>query len=189
MSEKQYIERYWRDAKPEDAIKEPPMVARFQNEDDKEWFIGKLFGFDRSRKYKWCGETRDAIKCQVYDAPDPGEGWRLIDPEKESPEEGDEFFEHGYWKTRRAKTDPFTKTFYYRRRIEQPKPQYIPFTWEDRDQLRGRWIVDRSGVQEYTIDDFLNHSGILYICGHPAEYFLNWTFLDTGEPVGKKVVQ
>ena len=187
-----YIERYWRDATPADAIKEPPMVARFRDEDDKEWLIGKLFGFDRSRKYKWCGETRDAIKCQVYDAPDPGEGWRLIDPEKESPEEGDEFFEHGYWKTRRAKTDPFAKTFYYRRRIEQPKPQYVPFAWEDREQLRGRIItfVYQNSTIEFRCESFSVYDDEFLVNDFCAKWLCkNAVFVDTKEPVGKKVAQ
>ena len=83
----------------------------------------------------------------------------------------------------------FAESYIYRRRIEQPKPEpkYVPFEWEDREQLRGRWIVDRTGEQEYTIDDFLNDDDVLYICGHPAEHFLNWRFLDTGEPVGRRV--
>lgn len=188
MSE--YIERYWRDATPADAIKEPPMVARFRDEDDKEWLIGKLFGFDRSRKYKWCGETRDAIKCQVYDTPDPGEGWRLIDLEKDKPQEGDEVWAGYKWSPMQYFMEFFLPN-HYRRRIEQLKPEskYEPFRWEDREQLRGRWIVDSTGEQEYTIDDFLNDDGVLYICGHPAEYFLNWKFMDTGEPVGRKVTQ
>ena len=39
MNEKNYIERYWRDATHADAIKEPPMVARFRDEHYKDWVI------------------------------------------------------------------------------------------------------------------------------------------------------
>jgi len=187
-----YIERYWRDAKPADAIKEPPMVARFRYEDAEDWEYDLLVGWDRTDQCHWRSELDAFEHCQVYDAPDPGEGWRLIDPEKESPEEGDEFFEHGYWKTRRAKTDPFAKTFYYRRRIEQPKPQYVPFAWEDREQLRGRWVCCVDAPQkEWAINSvYIGGGGELRANGVPADLLLKqWTFLDTGEPVGKKVTQ
>lgn len=182
-----YIERYWRDAKPEDAIKEPPMVARFRNEDIEDWECDLLVGWDRTDQCHWRSELDAFEHCQVYDAPDPGEGWRLIDPEKESPEEGDEFFEHGYWKTRRAKTDPFAKTFYYRRRIEppNPEPKYVPFTWEDREQLRGRWIclgTSEVQIKKLTKDDKFYINGIC-----PEVLVRYWTFVDTGEPVGKRV--
>lgn len=184
----EYIERYWRDATPADAIKEPPMVARFRDI-NYPWKINTLRGVRQGAEFPWFSESKGSFQqCQVYDAPDPGEGWRLVDVEKETPKEGDQYLVHpSQWIDRGDCHGCFKDDKFYRRRIEQPKPKYIPFTWEDREQLRGRWIVDRTGEQEYTIDDFLNDSGILYICGHPAEYFLNWTFLDTGEPVGKRV--
>lgn len=194
-----YIERYWRDATPADAIKEPPMVARFRINEKDVWNVDALQGLDRSVSFRWIGQYVKGKECQVYDAPDPGEGWRLVDPDSDSyNQDGIEFWYPAFklWFSRRSfgrDKQPFEmdNATYYRIRIEppNPEPKYVPFTWEDREQLRGRWIVDRTGEQEYTIDDFLNDSGILYICGHPAEYFLNWTFLDTGEPVGKKVAQ
>lgn len=189
----EYIERYWRDATPQDAIAEPPMVARFKTDDPGpvRYIIDKLVGVIRTNAWMWRTATGGYLHCQVYDAPDPGEGWRLIDTANEKWQEGDEIYEHstGTWRKRLAPFQDWALSV-NRRRIEQPKPEpkYVPFTWEDREQLRGRWIVDRTGEQEYTIDDFLNDSGILYICGHPAEHFLNWTFLDTGEPVGKRVL-
>lgn len=192
-----YIERYWRDATPADAIREPPMVARFRDTSQEQWESGYLSGFDRPRsnsteRWWYSSDSAESFNfCQVYDAPDPGEGWRLIDPHKEPLREGDEFMlffdrKRGWIHIDTEVTNWAEKNF-YRRRIEPPKPKYEPFRWEDREQLRGRWIVDRTGEQEYTIDDFLNDDDVLYICGHPAEYFLNWRFLDTGEPVGRKV--
>ena len=191
MSE-QYIERYWRDATPQDAIKEPPMVARFRDKGELAWKIDKLNSWDRSDD-PWVDENHWTYDfCQVYDAPDPGDGWRLVD----EPQIGDEVLvdigDPDDWKPH-TKWEPISgnvgKQCIVRRRIEQPKPKpkYVPFTWEDREQLRGRWIGDSSGEQEYSIDDFLNDNGVLYICGHPAEYFLNWRFLDTGEPAGRRV--
>ena len=186
-----YIERYWRDATPEDAINEPPMVARFRDEDDDIWEYDLLVGWDRTDDCRWRSQLDWFDQCQVYDAPDPGEGWRLIDPHKEPLREGDEFMlffdrKRG-WIHIDTEVRNWAEKNFYRRRIEPPKPKYAPFTWEDREQLRGRWIIDSTGEQEYTIDDFLNDDGVLYICGHPAEYFLNWRFLDTGEPVGRRI--
>ena len=188
MSE--YIERYWRDATPQDAIKEPPMVARFRDEHYNSWVIDKLIYWDRSevpwhRDDGYCYE-----RCQVYDAPDPGEGWRLIDVDKEQPQEGDEVFSKIVnWWIVRARIAPFEKNFTYRRRIEQPKPapQYVPFTWDDREQLRGRWIFDSNG-DEYCIFRLDQYQEILFINGKSAEDALEeWCFADTREPVGRRV--
>lgn len=74
-----YIERYWRDATPEDAIKEPPMVARFStvpfNEDDDPE-INRLYGvvFDESAEgYVLYWESKKSAwpYCQVYDTNEP----------------------------------------------------------------------------------------------------------------------
>ena len=196
-----YIERYWRDAKPEDAIKEPPMVARFRDI-NYPWKINTLLGVRQGAEFPWFSESKGSFQqCQVYDAPDPGEGWRLVDPDSDSyNQDGIEFWYPAFklWFSRRSfgrDKQPFEmdNATYYRIRIEppNPEPKYVPFTWEDREQLRGRWIMDGTGEQEYTINDLFNDSGVLYICGHPAEHFLNWnwTFVDTGEPVGRKVAQ
>lgn len=189
-----YIERYWRDATPEDAIKEPPMMARFL-EGKSEWFIGELLGCWRDLhcdNHKWAsGNGLCYTTCQVYDAPDPGEGWRLIDVERERPQVGDEIYEgaRDRWIVR-LHTKPYDKSLIYRRRIEQPKPaaKYVPFTWEDRGELRGRWIYrnkDGDTIEEvaYKIDSRTFTT--------VAEYLLRdgWRFMDTGEPVGKKVTQ
>ena len=187
-----YIERYWRDATPADAIKEPPMVARFRDQDDKEWLIGKLFGVDRSRKYKWCGETRDAIKCQVYDAPDPGEGWRLVDPANEKWQEGDEIYVQstGTWRKRLTPFQDWALSI-NRRRIT-PAVTYVPFTWEDRDQLRGRWIraIDVMDTEWMITDLHIGSSGELRANSVSADELLSgFIFLDTGKPVGKEVTQ
>ena len=87
-----YIERYWRDATPQDAIKEPPMVARFRIDEKDVWSVDTLQGLDRSASFRWIGQHVQGKECQVCDAPDPGEGWRLIDVDKETPQHGDEFF-------------------------------------------------------------------------------------------------
>ena len=48
----------------------------------------------------------------------PGEGWRLIDIEKDTPEKGDQAFcGPGRWKDRNSWFRPFNKSVVYRRRI------------------------------------------------------------------------
>ena len=187
-----YIERYWRDATPADAIKEPPMVARFRDSIDCNSAISiwskpmHLVGWDRTDNMNWCDGQCWWKFCQVYDAPDPGEGWRLVDVEKEAKQEGDEYLGlSGVW--RKADMNPFCPRDTYRRRIT-PTVTYVPFTWEDRDQLRGRWIGSNDGRCQRSINTMHNDNGSFYLCAINAESLCtDWHFLDTGKPVGKEV--
>jgi hypothetical protein len=124
-----YIERYWRDATPADSIREPPMVARFKDHDDLVFRrLGKLVCWDRSED-PWIEASEHCYeRCQVYDAPDPGEGWRLVDVDIETPMVGDEIYykEQKGWLIRHH-DKPYDKELTYRRRIEQPKPKYVPY--------------------------------------------------------------
>lgn len=191
-----YIERYWRDATPEDAIKEPPMVARFRDDNGGEWkWNGRLLGIIRSvvSGCLWCAKNTAFRYCQVYDAPDPGEGWRLIDVDIETPMIGDEIYyrEEKDWLIRQH-DKPYDKELTYRRRIEQPKPEprYEPFRWEDREQLRGRLVtyVDRNRTVEFRCESFevddnmftVNNAYADWLCKHAV-------FVDTKEPVGRMV--
>ena len=180
-----YIERYWRDATPADAIKEPPMVARFRIDEHDKWSICELHGVDRSIAFRWRGKRYSGKQCQVYDAPDPGEGWRLVDTENETKQEGDEYLGlSGEW--RKADMNPFCPRDTYRRRIT-PAVTYMPFTWEDREQLRGRWVTrDNQELQLVNLD---NSDGFFANGVHVVNLCLYWKFIDTGKPVGKVVVQ
>lgn len=202
MNETNYIERYWRDAKPEDAIKEPPMVARFR-QDGEDWVHTEvLLGYDRSQKdFVWCCTFPNAMLrafkyCQVYDAPDPGEGWRLIDPDKDDCNQvGIEFWHTSLrrWQPRpvRFQKTPFEQSNIYRIRIAPPVT-YVPFTWEDRDQLRGRIItfVDRNRTVEFRCESFsVDDDGFLVNDTYANWLCKNAVFVDTKESVGKKVTQ
>lgn len=75
-----YIERYWRDATPADAIKEPPMVARFSNvkisRDDDVVCEDFLYGVvldDSTKKYRLIWESKKSgwHYCQVLDTGEP----------------------------------------------------------------------------------------------------------------------
>jgi hypothetical protein len=105
MSDK--IEAFWRDATAADVakvMKGEKVEARFRDEDYEEWrdgeFLGGLRAF-RSIPLAWIDlDGVQWAQCQVYepqqwwlDKPDPGEGWRLLDPFKEKNlEKFDEFF-------------------------------------------------------------------------------------------------
>jgi hypothetical protein len=54
----------------------------------------------------------------------PGDGWRLIDTEKDEPREGDQrFIKAGEWADRVKWWEPFHTTLTYRRRIPaKPEP-------------------------------------------------------------------
>jgi len=71
-----YIERYWRDATPADAIKDPPMVARFSTckikHDDDACHEDWLYGVDldpSTKKYRLLWESKKSAwqYCQVLD--------------------------------------------------------------------------------------------------------------------------
>jgi hypothetical protein len=187
-----YIEQFWRDATPEDAIKEPPMVARFRDHGESSWMlIDYLTYWDRSEA-PWIHSNGYCYEeCQVYDPPtnfEIGDGWRLVDVEKDIPQEGDEKWLPGRWCGIHYSQRIFSKYGIYRRRIEPPKPTYVPFAWEDREQLRGRWITrskDGDTLEEiaYKLDSrtFAAVGKKLLEDG--------WKFMDTNEPVGKKVAQ
>lgn len=198
-NEMNYIERYWRDATPQDAIKEPPMVARFRD-DDGRWIEKnfRLLGWSRlgtrNNDCLWYSDGVGCYKeCQVYDAPDPGEGWRLIDPAKEEWQQGDEIYERstGTWRIRLTRFQDWALSI-NRRRIEQSKPQprYEPFRWEDREQLRGRLVtyVDGNRTVELRCELFavvdvvfsVNHIYADWLCKHAV-------FVDTKEPVGRRI--
>lgn len=194
MSE--YTERYWRDATPEDAIAEPPMVARFKT--DSIWAIDEIIGFRKSEIHKWLWYSSKGelwTCCQVYDAPDPGEGYRLIEPDQDHyNQSGIEYWNRGakLWLPRDQGHDmtSFCSGAFYRIRIEPPKPKYVPFEWEDREELKSRWIRYSSKGQtvvEVCVKFTNDEDG--FLINDTYNYWLldNATFFDTGEPVGKKV--
>ena len=76
-----------------------------------------------------------------------------------------------------------TKQYYSKWRIPKQKT-YRPFTWEERDQLRGKWIKRKTSDLECCVT-VINTEGIFLGKTLPFCYlFENYTFLD-GSPVGK----
>lgn len=73
----------------------------------------------------------------------------------------------------------------------KPEPKYVPFTWEDREQLRGKWVKRQGIGPEKCIIAFsggpLDYIVLAGDFWHSfAELFEQYTFLD-GSPVGKLV--
>jgi hypothetical protein len=139
MSDK--IEQFWRDSTADDVarvMKGEKVEARFRDEDYEEWrdgeFLGGLRAF-RSIPLAWIDlDGVQWAQCQVYepqqwwlDKPDPGEGWRLLDPFKEKNlEKFDEFFCTATKAWRQSANAMLGKDqqpeTWYRRRIEPIEP-------------------------------------------------------------------
>jgi len=145
----------------------------------------RLLGWDRSNDLNWSGGVCYWRFCQVYDAPDHGEGYELIDTRKARKQEDDEVLgDDGKW----SLADPynFVPELHYRRRIT-PTVTYVPFTWEDREQLRGRWVY--RDKQELQLVNFDNSDGFHASGVHVENLCKYWKFCDTKKPVGKEVTQ
>lgn len=134
-----YIEKFWRDATAADVSRVmagETVEARFRYGALERWVEGLLLaGWTKDNRYPWLDESRSGWTfCQVYappqwylDKPEPGEGYRLLAKfPDEALQPGDEAFEaSGRWST-----SYLVKSFgvqvegvWYRRRIEQPKPE------------------------------------------------------------------
>jgi hypothetical protein len=122
-------------------MKGEKVEARFRDEDYEEWrdgeFLGGLRAF-RSIPLAWIDlDGVQWAQCQVYepqqwwlDKPDPGEGWRLLDPFKEKNlEKFDEFFCTATKAWRQSANAMLGKDqqpeTWYRRRIEPNKPEKL----------------------------------------------------------------
>lgn len=71
MSEQKFVEKYWRKAKPEDSVKDPPMVARFRDKPRDDWWIDELHMWDRTMEEPWIDSQGSGwSEVEVYDAPE-----------------------------------------------------------------------------------------------------------------------
>jgi hypothetical protein len=149
----------------------------------------------------WCLSDKNCCKYihkdesnwkEVQDKPDPGEGWRLLEV-GEDLQTGDECylkFDDPYddWAKVNCSNNKQTPGMYYRRRIA---PQYVPYTWDDRDKLRGRWYrkkIKDTYQHERLAWRFDLVDGYFYVDSTRSDELLNeYEWLD-GTPCGKKVV-
>jgi hypothetical protein len=127
---------------------------------------------------------------EVTDKPDPGEGWRLLHPD-EDLESGDECylkFDDPYddWAIVSCSNNKQTPGMFYRRRTT---PQYVPYTWDDREELRGRWYRQKDYPEHERLVAHLEmSSNEIEVNGWGAEKFLQKCEWLDGSPCGKKAV-
>lgn len=98
----------------------------------------------------------------------------------ETLEEAEEITEVRAWET-------------WREIEEKIEPTYRPFTWEERDMLRGKWFREKCDVKKerLIINVYESREGELFIYDgsvamNVKNLFENYTFLD-GTPCGVKV--
>lgn len=67
----------------------------------------------------------------------------------------------------------------------KPEKKYRPFIWEERNQIRGKWIVHKDDNNEQQIRSLGLYDGIFYINDIKVDKYLeNYLFLDTKLPFG-----
>jgi len=71
----------------------------------------------------------------------------------------------------------------------EPKPpQYVPYTWEDRNELRGKWYRRKNNSCEVMVRSIeCSPTTKMAINGHTAERFLEDCIWIDDTPCGKKV--
>ena len=159
------IEQFYRDATAADvarAMNGEEVEARFQDEKNYCWFYSNLSGW-RHGPFPWGDEALCFwTYCQVYDPPqwfrdkpEPGEGYRLLGKlPDEDLQPGDEvWLERKEWVPSygAATCDAQQADAWYRRRIEQPKPEPKHYTlnaWDTADLPSGHRItVTEHGIE------------------------------------------
>ena len=109
---------------------------------------------------------------------EPCESYHLKDKEVEIRR-----LPYGKWKKYVAFQD-FDSS--YALRVVPRQPQYVPFTYADREQLRGKWVVSKNGLVEICLSQFTDR----FAGSIPWESLLEtYVFLDTKQPVGKLAVE
>lgn len=88
-------------------------------------------------------------RCTGWDwvppvVPDPGEGYRLIDKTKDTPEPGDEYWTRGGgWIPRADPEDPFTSMDVYRRKVKPVSPPEPSYSYVTQDRVPARPGIDQ----------------------------------------------
>ncbi len=129
----------------------------------------------------------DSIKLWT---PDPGEGYDLFvygQPNFEVVQKGDQYYGEntGKWfNSTRSGQSPINGIFYRRPKAKK----LVPFTWEDREFLRGKVIVSKHKTAKMELSNFYEIDGSLMVQDNRSANLLNngWTFED-GTPFGKYV--
>ena len=133
-----YIEKFWRPATAADVVRVmdgETVAARFRDSEIHLWTsVRRLIGARAVEgpeiALRWLDCVSTWRYCQVYsppqwflDKPEPGEGFRLLEKFDHEPRQPkDDVFVDGTWRTTEG-FGPQPETLWYRRRIEQPKPE------------------------------------------------------------------
>ena len=139
-----YVEKFWRPATAADVTRVmagETVEARFSDVPDSVWSkVTQLVGAKRLNDTGavWLSPNSNWRYCQVYDPPqwfldkpDPGEGYRLLGKEPDEAVQGGDFaFDRSMgWIELRSGCNPAQgQGIWYRRRIEQPKPEPKHYT-------------------------------------------------------------
>ena len=134
-----YIEKFWRPATDKDVVdvmNGKEVEARFRDDEEDGWHVCVLRGWRTASvaSRSWLDSDLDPWTfCQVYDPPqwyldkpDPGEGYRLLGKfPDEGLQPGDEVRKADRWDISGGAELGQTQLpfLWYRRRIEQPKPE------------------------------------------------------------------
>ena len=136
--EMSHIEKFWQDATVSDLVRvmeSETVEARFAD-DGSNWVLSKLRGWRSSSRVldNWIDDDGARWdRCQVYappqwylNKPEPGEGFRLLGKFPDEPVQGGDFaFDRsmGWIELRKGCSPTHAEGIWYRRRIEQPKPE------------------------------------------------------------------
>jgi hypothetical protein len=134
--------------------------------DDDGYIFQKLTG-GRYTAWHWDSLADCVAWCPTSDLPkftpipDPPEGYRWIDQERDKPKRQDDLYwsETGKsWKECVVGADSFCRDDAYARRIEPPKPQYRPFAnAAEFEPYEDDWVWEESRKCKVTVycDSFL----------------------------------
>ena len=154
-----YIEDFWRDATAADVTRVmagETVEARFRDNESKPWDEGEYLGGWLEGRWKKAG-LGSWDYCQVYDPPqwfldkpEPGEGYRLLG---KLPDEAklatDEVYlkDIQHWQQIGVDDGKQQEGYWYRRRIEQPKPEPKHYVLQvgDTVEFPDGWTVTAMG--------------------------------------------
>ena len=160
-----YIEQFWRDATAADVVRVmngETMESRFRDADRQDWHTGDFCCFASRGRLQWVRRGVVFRYCQVYDPPqwyinkpEPGDEYRLLGKfPNEATQPGDEVrLDSGRWVLSHSaeNSKPQQTNAWYRRRIEQPKPEPKHYTLQVGDTADTgngfRLVVTEHGVK------------------------------------------
>lgn len=206
-----YFDKFWRTATPQDAIKQPSMVARCLD-DNRKWRISTLTGYDSdpvNEGHNWLFKENSADNAQVYDPPanfELGEGYEFVDAKKEPKAKGVEFWWHtndcrnGHWEKRPDYYGNLTIYDIYRRKIKVSrkyrlmKPNEVIHSgclvnYKNNDQSLDPIGPGWMKTVGWAVGTLANHDELNFACpiGEPLESYEPFTWDDRYLLIGKLI--